>query len=184
MSPSPSARSRDHLHPTSAPLAHSASTALPYTGSTALPRRWRPFKKNPSGAAPIRTRATFGKTPSAHSRAHLHSPITARACAPRFACICRAQQAHIHTPTTRVRAPPTVHHRLPGSPIPIATLRTRARCLSDLARIRAPTQQPRLHRHRPRSPPPVLVPTPTPRSIRRRPRPWYPRLSPTTQTYT
>ncbi|KAJ7321047.1 hypothetical protein DFH08DRAFT_889851 [Mycena albidolilacea] len=164
MSPSPSARAVAII---CISRAHSASTVQPYTGSTALPRRWRPFNKNPSGVAPIRTRTTFSKSPSAHSRAHLPSRHhSARARAQRFACISHAQQAHVRAPTTRGRSPQTVHHRPPGSPIPIATPRTRARCSSDL---QSSTQQPWLHRHRPRSPP--LVPGPT---STRRPRPWHP----------
>ncbi|KAJ7887890.1 hypothetical protein B0H14DRAFT_2562661 [Mycena olivaceomarginata] len=55
MSRSPSARSRDHLHPTSAPLAHSASTALPYTGS-ALSTRTRAGSRR-SALAPLLARA-------------------------------------------------------------------------------------------------------------------------------
>jgi hypothetical protein len=172
MSPSPSVRSRDHLHPTSALLAHCWYTAHPRRCRTLDPQhcpgvgafstRTRVGSRR-SALAPLLARARARTVAPVYTRA-----ITARARAPRFDCTSRAQQAHIHTPTTRGRSPPTVHHRLPGSPIPITTPRTRARCSSDLARIRASTQQPRLHRHRPCSPPPVLVPMLTSTRRRRR----------------
>ncbi|KAJ7852616.1 hypothetical protein B0H14DRAFT_3137071 [Mycena olivaceomarginata] len=72
MSRSPSARSRDHLHPTSAPLAHSASTALPYTGS-ALSTRTRAGSRR-SALAPLLARARARTVALIYTRA-----ITARA---------------------------------------------------------------------------------------------------------